>query len=255
MPEITDYPPGTPSWIDLGSPDIEASIAFYTGLFGWEAADQGPDAGGYRMFTLRGLPVAGLGPAQNPGPPYWTTYVTVADVDATTALVREAGGMVFLEPMDVLDAGRMAVFGDPTGAPISVWQPGAHKGSGLANEPGSFTWNELNSRDPQAATAFYGQVFGWDGKPMEGPREYTTFEVDGRPVAGMADMRGRVPDEVPPHWLVYITVADLDASVATAQELGGSVLVGPMDIPGMGRFAVVADPQGAFFGAFEGSSG
>lgn len=255
MPEITEYAPGTPSWADLGSPDIEASKAFYGALFGWEAADQGPEAGGYHIFMLRGQPVAGLGPAQNPGPPYWATYVAVADADATAAVVREAGGMAFLEPMDVLDAGRMAVFADPTGAPFSVWQPGAHKGSGLVNEPGSFTWNELNSRDPGAAAAFYARVFGWDGKPYEGPMEYTTFEIDGRPVAGMADMRGRVPDEVPPHWLVYFAVAELDGATATVKEHGGSVLVGPMDIPDMGRFAVVADPQGAFFGVFEGGAG
>lgn len=255
MPEISEYAPGTPSWVDLGSPDIEASKAFYGGLFGWGAMDGGPDAGGYNIFTLRGLPVAGLGPAQNPGPPYWTTYVSVADVDATAALVREAGGMAFLDPMDVLDAGRMAVFGDPTGAVFSIWQAGAHKGSALANEPGSFTWNELNSRDPETARAFYGRVFGWDGKADGAVADYTTFERDGQPVAGMIDMRGRVPDEIPPHWLVYFAVAQLDDSLATAKELGGSALVGPMDIPGMGRFAVVADPQGAFFGAFEGSSG
>ena len=252
MPEITEYAPGTPSWIDLGSPDIEGSKAFYTALFGWEAADQGPDAGGYQMFTLQGKPVAGLGPAQNPGPPYWTTYVTVADADATAAVVRDAGGTALLEPMDVLDAGRMAVFADPTGVPFSIWQAGAHIGSGLVNEVGAFCWNELNSRDTATAAAFYGAVFGWEAKSSDMPgMDYTEFLLDGKSIAGMIDMKGRVPDEIPPHWLAYVGVADVEATTAQATELGGTVLVPPTEIPNMGRFAVVGDPQGAFLGTFE----
>jgi hypothetical protein len=252
MPEITEYAPGTPSWIDLGSPDIEGSKAFYTALFGWEAADQGPDAGGYQMFMLQGKPVAGLGPAQNPGPPYWTTYVTVADADATAGAVRDAGGTALLEPMDVLDAGRMAVFADPTGVPFSIWQAGAHIGSALVNEVGSLCWNELNSRDTATAAAFYGAVFGWEAKASDVPgMDYTELLLDGKSIAGMIDMNGRVPEEIPPHWLVYLGVADVDATVAQATELGGTVFVPPTEIPTMGRFAVIGDPQGAFFGTFE----
>lgn len=251
MPEMTEYAPGTPSWVDLGSPDIEASKAFYRALFGWEAVDQGADAGGYHIFTLRDRPVAGLGPAMNPGPPYWSTYVAVADTDAVAAAVRDAGGVAFVEPMDVLDAGRMAVFADPTGVPFSIWQAGNHVGSGLVNEVGALCWNELNSRDPQAASAFYGSVFGWDTKADDAMADYSMFLRDGSPVAGMIDMRGRVPDEIPAHWLAYFGVADLDAAVATAGSAGGTVFVPPTEIPGMGRFAVIGDPQGAFFGAFE----
>lgn len=251
MPEMTEYAPGTPSWVDLGSPDVEASKAFYGALFGWEAVDQGPEGGGYHMFELRGRPVAGLGPAMNPGPPYWSTYVTVADADAAAAAVRDAGGVAFLEPMDVLDVGRMAVFADATGVPFSVWQPGKHPGAGLVNEVGAFCWNELNSRDPQAAAAFYGSVFGWEAKADDGMADYSMFLREGSPIAGMIDMRGRVPDEIPAHWLVYFGVADVDATVATAGEADGTVFVPPTEIPNMGRFAVVGDPQGAFFGAFE----
>lgn len=249
MAEFTEYAPGTPSWVDLGVQDIEAAKAFYTKLFGWEAVEGGPDSGGYNMLLLRGKPVAGLGPAQDPGPPRWTTYVTVADADATTAAVKGAGGSVLLEPMDVLDAGRMAVFADPTGAAFSVWQPGAHIGSQIANEAGSFAWTELNTRDPETAAAFYSAVFGWKAETVTDPMPYTMFANDGRSVAGMMDMTGRVPDDVPAHWLVYFGADDVDAAVATAKQQGGQVLVGPMDIP-TGRFAVVGDPQGAVFAVY-----
>ena len=251
MPEFTEYAPGTPSWVDLASTDIPASIAFYGGLFGWEAVDQGPDAGGYHILQKDGKAVAGLGPQFAEGaPPNWATYVSVADVDATVGLVRDAGGTVFVEPMDVLDAGRMAVCADPTGAGFSLWQPGAHKGAELANEPGAFCWNELNTRDTETAAAFYGAVFGWKGKTSEG-MDYTELQLDGKSIGGMVDITDRVPAEVPAHWMTYFGVESCDGAVAKVQELGGSLAVGPFDMPGVGRFAVVADPQGAHFAVFE----
>lgn len=243
--ERDSYAPGTPSWVDLGAPDIDGAAAFYGGLFGWEATETGPveETGGYRMFELRGRPVAGLGPQQAPGPPYWTTYVTVADADATTALAKEAGGMVFVEPMDVLDVGRMAIFADPTGAVIAVWQPGTHPGAGIVNEPNSLCWNELSTRDVPAATAFYTKVFGWGVKTNEG---YSEWQVGGESVGGMLETPEMVPAEVPAHWLVYFAVDDLDASVAKAVELGGTHVFGPMDTPA-GAFSSLLDPYGAMF--------
>lgn len=249
MPEFDSWPGGTPSWVDLGSPDVAAAAAFYRRLFGWEAVDGGPDSGGYHMLLLRGKPVAGLGPQQNPGPPYWSTYVSVDDTDATAKAVEAAGGSVLLTPMDVLDAGRMAVCMDTTGVPVSVWQAREHTGAGIANEAGSFCWSELNTRDTAAATAFYEAVFGWKAETSTEPMQYTQFAVDGRSIAGMMDMTGRVPDDVPAHWLVYFGSDDVDAHVATATEAGGQVLVGPMDIP-TGRFAVLSDPHGAVFAVF-----
>lgn len=247
MPEVTEYAPGTPSWVDLGTPDMEAAKAFYGRLFGWELADTGEEGGHYQMALKEGKAVAGLGPQQQPGPPYWTTYVSVDSADATAAAVRGAGGTVLMEPMDVLDAGRIAVFADPTGAPFSVWQPGLHLGAQLANEPGTFCWNELETRDPETASAFYSAVFAWKPQTEAEPIPYTQFFRGDASVAGMMDIRGRVPDEVPAHWLVYFTVADCDATVAEAQAAGGSVMVEPVTIP-TGRFAIVNDPQGAFFG-------
>jgi predicted enzyme related to lactoylglutathione lyase len=250
MPERTEYAPGTPSWIDIGT-DVEPAKQFYGSLFGWTAQDAGPpeETGGYGFFLKNGKMVAGYGPQQNPGPPFWTTYVSVADADEVAKKVEPAGGTVMMPPMDVMGAGRMAVFQDPQGAFISVWQPGDHKGAQLVNEPGSFSWNELNTRDAEGAKAFYTAVFGWDAVTHSGgPMPYTEFKVGDQSVAGMMPMPPMVPAEVPSHWLVYFAVDDADAAVAKAQELGGSVRMGPMDVP-VGRFAILADPQGATFAA------
>jgi len=256
MPEMTSYTPGTPSWVDLGSPDIPGSIAFYKEVFGWEAADTGDEGGGYQMLMKDGKYVAGLGPAMNPGPPYWTTYVSVADVDDTVQRVEKEGGTVVMPPMDVLDAGRMAVASDPTGAFFSMWQPNMHIGAQLVNEHGTLCWNELSTRDTDKAAAFYTAVFGWEAKTSsteggEGGGDpgmaYTEFQVDGRSIAGMMAMMPDMPAEVPSHWLVYFAVDDCEAAVAKVTAAGGKVVTPPMDISSVGRFSVVQDPQGAVF--------
>src|SRR6478672_4873806 len=161
---MPDYAPGTPSWVDLGSPDVDASIGFYGGLFGWTASEPGPpEAGGYRFFTQDGKMVAGIGPLMMEGqPPAWLNYVTVAEADATAGKARDAGATVFVEPMDVLDVGRMAIIADPTGAALGLWQPRRHTGAEIVNEPVSLAWNELETRDPDAAKPFYKSIFDWD---------------------------------------------------------------------------------------------
>ena len=249
MVDAPAYAPGTPIWVDLASPDLEASRTFYGQLFGWEALPGPPEAGGYTMFTLGGKLVAGLGPTFSPEqPPAWSTYISTADADATADAVRQAGGQVIMEPMDVLDAGRMATFIDPTGAYVGVWQPDRHRGAEVVNEPGSFCWNELNTRNVEAAKPFYSRVFGWesDTNPMPNGESYTEWKIDGKSIAGGFQMTEQIPDYVPPHWLTYFTVPDCGAAVARIQELGGSVAVPPTDI-GFGHFAVAADPQGAVF--------
>lgn len=247
MPEMTAYEPGTPSWVDLGSPDVDATAAFYKTLFGWERQDLGPEAGGYGIFTLNGRQVAGVGPQQNPGPPNWTTYISTDDVDAAAGRVTAAGGMVFMPPMDVMEEGRMAIVADPSGAAFGMWQPRNMKGAELVNEAGTLVWNELQARDTSVA-GFYEQVFGWKADTSEfGDSTYTQFMVNDRAIAGMMPMPPMVPAEVPSYWLVYFAVDDCDASVATASGAGASVTVPAMDIPSVGRFSVLTDPQGATF--------
>lgn len=252
MSERTGYAPGTPCWVDLGTPDIEASAAFYGALFGWEVpeSENAEQTGGYRQASKNASPAAGMMPLMQEGqPPAWSTYVSVADADATAAAVKEAGGSVLAEPMDVMDLGRMAIFVDPTGAVFGVWQPGTFAGAGIVNEPGGIAWNELNTRDLDAAKAFYGAVFGWtfEDQDMGEMGSYTTINLGDGPVGGMLDMAGRgVPEQVPAHWQVYFGVEDTDAAVAGVRERGGNVMVEPIDIPA-GRFAILLDPHGASF--------
>jgi predicted enzyme related to lactoylglutathione lyase len=250
MPEVSEYAPGTPSWVDLASPDPDASARFYGGLFGWDAPDPGPveETGGYRMLQRDGRNVAGLGPTQSEGQPaMWTTYVSTDDAEGIAAKVREAGGRVMMEPFDVLGAGHMAVFVDPGGAFISVWQPQTHHGADVVNEPGSLCWNELATRDIDAAKAFYAAAFGWEGETSAyGETSYTEWKLGGRTIGGMIAMNAEWPPDVPSHWMVYFAVEDVDAAVSRVRELGGKVAMAPSDTPA-GRFAVVNDPQGAVF--------
>ncbi len=248
--EYERYDDGVPSWVDLGSPDLAKAKVFYGGLFGWECPDGPPEAGGYSVCLLNGKTVAGLGPQMNPDfPPVWMTYVNVDDADATVAKASAGGGTIFAPPMDVLDVGRMAILADPLGAVFGLWQPKSHMGAQVVNEPGSLCWNELITTDLDASKAFYKAVFGWDAEdqgPPGGPPAYTEWKIAGRSVGGMMLKHGDMPAEMPPNWGVYFAVADTDATVAKAEQLGGAVFMGPTDIE-PGRFAVLADDQGVVF--------
>ena len=250
MTDVTKHVPNTPGWFDIGT-DTEGAKAFYTGLFGWDAQEAGPpeESGGYGFFLKGGKMVAGYGPQQNPGPPFWTTYVIVDSAADTAQRVEAAGGSVVVAPMEVMDQGTMAVFTDHQGAFISVWQSALHTGAQVVREPQSFTWTELNTRDLDGSKTFYEQVFGWSAVTSgeDSPMPYTEFKVGGESVAGCMTMGDQVPAEVPPHWLPYVEVDDADAAADKAGSLGGTVVVPPMDFPG-GRFAIVADPQGAMLG-------
>jgi predicted enzyme related to lactoylglutathione lyase len=240
----TSYAPGTPSWIDLGSPDPAAAARFYRGLFGWAIeADARPEAGGYAMCMLNGHAVAGLGPQMNPDmPPFWSVYVTVKSADDALGLAGGNGGTVVLPAMDVLDVGRMGVLQDPGGSFISVWEPRAHIGAGLVNEPGTFAWCELATSDVPAVSSFYETVFGW-GRGEGSSDTAAIYTVAGEVVCG-AHQAGEGEF---PAWSVWFSVDDCDASAARVVELGGSVLMPPNDME-FGRGAVVADPDGAVFG-------
>jgi predicted enzyme related to lactoylglutathione lyase len=253
MSERTSYEPGTPSWVELsGTPDVDAAEAFYRELFGWEIPEQPNSAelGGYRRAQLNGRDVAGvMGRMDDSQPTVWATYVSVEDADATLAKVRDAGGTVIVDTMDVMGMGKMAVFTDQAGAVIGIWQPGSFAGADLVNEDGAFSWNELGTRDVAGSIDFYGAVFGWTVEEQDmGPMGTYRVWKDGDGIrGGLFDMNGAdVPDEVPNHWLVYFTVPDADAAVATTKAAGGTVLNGPIDI-GMGHVVVLQDPQGAGF--------
>ena len=247
--EVQRYEVGVPSWVDMGSADQDRAKEFYSRLFGWNTPPGPPEAGGYTVCDIDGKTVAGLGPNMNPAtPPHWSTYVNVTSADDTIAKVAANGGTVYMAPMDVMDAGRMAVFADPAGAALGLWQPGQHMGAQLVNEPGTYCWSELMTDDLEGAEAFYKAVFGWDAETQgpEGPGRYTEWQVGGRSVGGMMAKPPTMPPNAPSFWGVYFAVEDTDASLAKAQDLGASVLMPATDIE-PGRFAVLTDPVGAMF--------
>ncbi|NUR57535.1 MAG: VOC family protein [Catenulispora sp.] len=245
----TDYAPGTPCWVDLGTSDMEGAKAFYGGLFGWTAeTSEDPATGGYTMFLLDGVPAAGAMPLMAPEQPVaWSTYVSAQDADAIATKVGEAGGTVLVQPMAVTDVGRMAFFADPTGAAFGIWQPGTFPGAGVVNEPGALCWDELATRDAATAKKFYTAVFGWDTRDSSTEDvEYTEWLLDGRSIGGLMPMDDKFPPETPPHWAVYFATANCQATVDKVGMLGGTVAVPPTPIP-VGVFAVCQDPQGGYF--------
>jgi len=260
MSERSSYTAGTPCWVDLATPDIEAAARFYGDVLGWEVPERPNSAemGGYRRALKNGKDVAGMMPLMQEGqPPAWSTYISVEDADETARAVAGAGGSVVAEPMDVMDLGRMAVFTDPTGAFFGIWQPGTFAGAELVNEYGCFGWNELGTRDVEAAKRFYGSVFGWttEERPMEQMGgNYYIWKRGEDSVGGMFDISSVLPDEIPAHWLTYFTVEDLDAAIGQIDGGGGRVNNGPMEIE-VGRFAVVSDPAGAVFAILQPSEG
>jgi predicted enzyme related to lactoylglutathione lyase len=245
------FAPGSPNWVDLSSPDPAGSRTFYSGLFGWQPMDLGEDAGGYVMFTLDGRIAAAVGAVQEGAHPAWSVYFCTPDADATAAAVTAAGGQVIVPPFDVMDQGRMAVFGDPTGAFFSVWQPAKMVGLGIKDAANAFGWCELNTRGVDRAAQFYGTVFGWKAHRPATSTEgmpYTEWQLDGQSFGGAMDMADSdMAEDVPPHWLVYFNSPDIDAAVARVRELGGRVMMEPQGYPG-GKFAVVGDPSGTPFG-------
>ena len=264
MGKRTGYDPGTFSWMELATPDPAAAKTFYGSLFGWEAEDNPipADAGGgvYTMLKLGGESVAALYEQMHDQreagiPPNWFSYVTVADADAAAARAKELGGAVQAGPFDVMTQGRMAVISDPTGAVFGVWQARDSIGATLVNDPGCLTSNELSTNDVTAAVRFYEALFGWrvDEADTQGGPRYWLIAHDGAAEGSNGGMRELAPEQqgVPPHWMPYFTAASLDGAVATIEDGGGAVHAGPLEIPA-GRIAVASDPQGAFFGLFEG---
>jgi predicted enzyme related to lactoylglutathione lyase len=255
MAERTHHPPGAFCWTDLTTTDQEGAKAFYGGLFGWEAEDMPTPGGGfYSMMRLGGRDVASIVPQPPPlrdagAPPTWNSYVSVESADRTAERATELGAELVIPTGDVADAGRLAAIRDPQGAFFMVWQPGEHFGAALVNAPGALVWNELASSNLDASAGFYRELFGWTIEPVEGSPESYLRIKNGE--ANNGGIRPVTPPGTPPHWLVYFATDDVDAAVATVEELGGARLAGPLEIS-MGKIAIVRDPQGAAFALYVG---
>ncbi len=246
MYTVTKFPHGTFSWVDCVSTDAEKAKAFYMDLFGWGKIEvpMGDDAT-YTMFQLQGKNVAALAPMQPEVramgiPSHWNNYVTVDDVDALANVVTDNGGSIVYGPMDVFDSGRMIQVHDPTGAGIGLWQPRNHIGAGIVNTVGALCWNELNTPDAEAAKTFYAALFGWE---FASDAHYIHILNRGRGNGGMLQM----DTGMPPCWMPYFHIADIDAGVVRVKELGGNVVVPQNKLPDGSTWSVVADPAGAHF--------
>lgn len=257
MPERTKYAPGTPSWVDLASADVDAAKQFYGEVFGWDLHDTPTDQdGSYTLAMKDGKAVAGIMSqppmmAEQGLPSVWNTYVTVASCDECVAQARDAGGAVAMPPMDVMDAGRMAVVTDTTGAACCLWEPKGTIGAQVVNEHGAWTWASLMTDDQSGASDFYSKLFGWEAKSEQLPdgNVLTLYTLDGAPVAGAVDA-GSGTERVPNHWHSYFAVDDCDACVRAITEAGGVALSEPKDTP-PGRWATVSDPTGAVFSVIQ----
>jgi hypothetical protein len=251
MTQVTRHEPGSFSWAELATTDPKAAKEFYGALFGWTAVDSPMGPGLDDVYTRLQIDGADVGalyrmlPEQAAAgvPPNWLSYVTVGHADDAAKQAGELGGRVVAEPFDVMSYGRMAILQDPGGAVIAVWQPGTHTGAQRVDEPGALSWCELATHEVEASGKFYADLFGWTLKTSP---DYTEFLRGGTAVGGMYGLGPQAPD-VPSNWMVYFQTPDCDATAAKARSVNGAVLVGPKDIPGVGRFAVVQDPQGAAF--------
>ena len=255
MPERTSYAPGSFSWVDLTTSDLEAAKTFYTGLLGWEYKTEETPMGPYVMAYKDDKAVAGLGNQPDEQkemgiPSFWNSYVSVESADESASKAAELGGTVLMGPMDAVEAGRMAFIAAPGGETFGVWEAKNHIGAGLTNEPGTLTWNELATRDINTAKTFYAALFDWKvetGPNPSGTGEYTIASVGEDQNAGMLTIDENWPDHVPNYWGIYLSVTDVEDTTAKAKDLGGEVVMPSMTIPDVGTMVVLRDPTGAIF--------
>jgi predicted enzyme related to lactoylglutathione lyase len=241
---------GGPCWAELGTSDLEAATRFYSEVFGWRMQrDPRLVSGGYTLAHLGDAAVAAITPLyQRSQPVAWNVSFSVADADAAANKVVEAGGTVIHGPRDIYDEGRFTVALDPSGAAFQMWQPRDFRGADMFNRPGSLGWVELATRNVKRARDFYTSVFGWSVNASEW---YTQWGLHGEDFGGVTAMHDRFPADVPPHWMPYFAVEDVDASADVAVRVGAKTLLEPTSLPDDGpRIAVLRDPQGATFGIY-----
>ena len=251
----TNFVDGAPVWVDLGAPDVARAAGFYGSVFGWKFESAGPEAGGYGMFTQGGKVMAAVGPLTEQGTaPSWTLYFKTSDADATAEAVRKAGGTVRAEPADVMSEGRFAQFTDPAGAMFAVWQPGNTKGLGAVNDPGTLCWTELATPGcARCQVVLPGCARLADRRPADGRVHLYggIWPAGGGEGSGQGGIMPLSPEMTAAgattQWVPYFEVADCDAVAAAVTANGGTVIVPASDVPGVGRFAVVLDPDGAQF--------
>ncbi|MFF9584639.1 VOC family protein [Streptomyces achromogenes] len=246
-------PEGTPCWADAMFGDVEGAKRFYGEVLGWTFGESSSEYGNYTQAYADGKAVAAVVPPMpgQEGQSQWCLYFASPDAEATARRIRESGGEVLLEPMRVGDFGTMCLAREPSGAVFGVWQAGTHEGFEATATPGAYCWAEVFTREPEQADAFLASVFPYRMKEIEDDAvDFRMFGIGEDTVLGRMRMTDDFPPEVPSYINVYFTVADCDAAVARAVELGGILRFGPMSSP-FGRFAAIGDPQGANFSVID----
>lgn len=248
MSRIESYPPGSFVWAELATSDPDGAKKFYGEMFGWTAADIPMPEGAYTIYKADENDVGAMYKAPEGVPNHWGAYFSVTDVDAAAARVTALGGKLIAGPFDVSDMGRMANVRDPQGAGFSLWQPKSYAGATHGGPLHNFCWAELMTPDPAGAAVFYSALFGWKTKPESGydQTDYIEWVNGDRHAGGLFPLRGDTWKGVPPHWMLYVSVADCDERSEKAKQLGAAVRVQPTDIPKVGRFSLISDPQGAY---------
>jgi len=247
MSKIQSYAPGSFCWAELATTDAEGAKKFYAEMFGWTVIEHPMPGGVYIIFQSEGNDAAAMYGARPGEPAHWGVYFSVANVDESAAKIAPLGGKLLAGPFDAADAGRMVAAMDPQGAAFSLWQAKRHIGATHSGPFNQVSWPELTTPDPVGAVAFYKGMFGWKTKPETGvaAAEYIEFANGQTPLGGLMPMRGDRWKGIPPHWVIYVSVADCNERTAKAKQLGAMVYVAPTDIPNVGRFSVIADAQGA----------
>src|SRR5882672_9583198 len=256
MIQIDKHAAGSFCWIELATTDQAAAKKFYSALFGWNPQDSpmGPDEF-YTIFKLEGRDAAAgytLRADQRAQgvPPHWMPYITVENANQAADTTNQLGGTVLAPAFDVMEMGRMAVLQDPTGATFCVWQAAKNTGIGIAGVAGTLCWADLSTPDAKRAGDFYSALFGWQIAAGENDKSgYLHIKNGEHFIGGIPPAEHRQPG-IPPHWLAYFWVDDVDASAAKAKQLGAKLCLEPMTIENVGRMAVIADPQGAAFAIF-----
>ena len=242
-------------WYDLQTSDSSAAIEFYTKLFGWGTVpfDTGPNAPPYTMWTLNGIPFGGV-MAEKGVPPNWLGYVATPDVDATAREITRLGGTLIVPPSDIPTIGRFTVFCDPQG-PVLAAYTALNEYQGHDGNPnvGEFGWHELATGDYEKGFSFYHTLFGWDRGPAAPMGdEYGTYQMFSRSdlqIGGMYNKPASAPG--PNYWVHYVVVSDVDQIASRVPSLGGTVIYGPIDVPGGPRMAMFTDPMGAMFAVYK----
>jgi predicted enzyme related to lactoylglutathione lyase len=257
MANIENNPPGSFCWVELATTDQSAAKNFYGSLLGWSVADMPMGPGDfYSIFKLEGRDTGAAytlrkDQRERGVPPHWMVYVAVESADKAAAKADELGGKILAPAFDVFDAGRMAVLQDPTGAIFCVWQAKKNKGIGIGGVEGTFCWADLSTPNPESAGKFYSGLFGWKIAPGEHDTSGYLHIKNGEHFIGGVPPAKHYNPQMPPHWLIYFYVSDVDATAAKASKAGAKLYLPPMTIENVGRMSVIADPQGAAFSIFK----